>query len=70
MSDEKRIDIGRLMIEGTLIDEAMRKAVRDAVLLHKRLGDPIVGSRDGKIVWIPADEIEVDEDTTEGSSSG
>jgi hypothetical protein len=41
----------------------IRLAVREAVLDHKRTGDPIVVSgSDGKPVWIPADEIVVPED--------
>jgi hypothetical protein len=52
-------DISRLFREGTPIDEAMSAAVREAVLQHKRAGLPLVVWRDGKIVWIPADEIEL-----------
>ena len=52
-------DISRLFREGTPIDEAMSAAFRDAVLQHKRAGLPMVFWRDGKIVWIPADEIEL-----------
>ena len=37
----------------------MRKAIREAVLRHKLLGQPIVVSRDGKVIWIPPEEIEV-----------
>jgi hypothetical protein len=64
LSDKKAVDIGRLIREGTLVDEAIRKATRDALLNHKRLGDPVVGWKDGKVVWIPADQIEVDEEPT------
>jgi ABC-type Mn2+/Zn2+ transport system ATPase subunit len=42
----------------------IRKAIRDAMVMHKKLGDPVVGWKDGKVVWIPADQIEVDEDRT------
>ncbi len=38
---------------------AMRKAVREAVRRHKLLGYPIAVGRDGKVVWIPPEEIEV-----------
>jgi len=38
---------------------AMRKAVREAVLRHKLLGNPIAVGRDGKVVWIPPEQIEV-----------
>ena len=35
----------------------MRAAVREAVLAHKRAGNPIAEWRDGRVVWIPPEEI-------------
>jgi hypothetical protein len=52
-------DISRLFREGAPIDEAMSAAVRESVLRHKQLGQPLVVWRDGKTVLIPPDEIEV-----------
>jgi hypothetical protein len=40
----------------------MRRAVRAALIAHKRDGDPIVVWEDGHAVWIPADEIEIPEE--------
>ena len=40
--------------------DAMGKAVQNALRLHKLLGHPIVIWRDGKVVWIPPEEIELD----------
>jgi hypothetical protein len=51
--------IQELFIEGTPIDEALRDAVREALLRHKKLGNSIVVWREGRIVHVPADEIEV-----------
>jgi hypothetical protein len=45
------------------IQKALREAVQDAVRTHKLLGQPIVIWRDGKVVWVPPEEIEVDEPT-------
>jgi hypothetical protein len=59
-------DIEALMIEGTAIDQAISEGVRDALLFHKRMGNPIATWRDGKVVWIPPEEIEVDEQTPSG----
>lgn len=39
---------------------AMRAAVRDALLRHKRLGNPIAVWRDGRVVWLSPEEIPVD----------
>jgi hypothetical protein len=62
VSERKLVDIGRIIREGTLVDEAIRKATRDALLTHKKLGQPVVGWKDGQVVWIPADQIEVEEE--------
>jgi hypothetical protein len=42
-----------------LIEAAIRRGVRQALLRHKQAGVPIVVRRDGKLVEIPADEIEI-----------
>ena len=55
-------DVSRIFEEGTLIDDALREAVRKALLQHKRNGNPIATWRNGKVVWIPADQIQVDMD--------
>ena len=39
---------------------AMRRAVRAALLEHKRLGNPVAVWRDGRVVWLSPDEIPVD----------
>ncbi|MCZ7645123.1 MAG: hypothetical protein M5U26_07535 [Planctomycetota bacterium] len=41
---------------------AMRRAGREALLFHKKLGHPICIEKDGKVVWIPPEEIEVPEE--------
>ena len=56
-------DIGKIFKEGTLIDEALKEAVRKAMLQHKRNGNSVVTWRNGKVVWIPADRIEVGMET-------
>ena len=62
MSEKKAVDIERIIREGTLVDEAIRKAIRDAMLMHRKLGHPVVGWKDGKVVWVPADQIEVEDE--------
>jgi len=42
-------------------EEALRKAVAEAIAEHRRNGVPIAIWRDGKVVRIPADEIGVRE---------
>lgn len=41
--------------------EALKEAVSEVIADHKRTGDPIVIWRDGKVVKVPADRIEVRE---------
>jgi hypothetical protein len=49
------------------IEAALNEAVRDALLDHKRAGNPIAVWRDGKVVIIPANEIPVDDPLTNGA---
>ena len=46
-------------------EEALKKAVADTIADHKRTGDPIVVWRDGRVVKIPAEQIEIREPVTE-----
>jgi hypothetical protein len=43
-----------------LIEAALRRAVREALLDHKRAGNPVPVWRDGRVVWIAPEDIEVD----------
>ena len=49
----------RLAEETAEVEAAARRAARKALQDHKRTGDPIVVFQDGKVRWIPADEIRV-----------
>ena len=44
---------------------AIRQAVREALLDHKRAGNPVAIWRDGKSVVIPPEEIVVPDDDTD-----
>jgi hypothetical protein len=46
-------------------EEALRKAVAEAIAEHRRNGVPIAIWRNGKVVRIPADQIEVHEPQVE-----
>jgi hypothetical protein len=39
------------------ITEALRQGVREALRKHKLLGNSVVTWRDGKVVWVPPDQI-------------
>ena len=54
-------DSHRIFVEeGHLIDEALEKAAREAILQHKREGLPVVIYRDGKTVWVYAEELGIE----------
>lgn len=39
------------------IEKVLQRAVNHALLMHKRLGNPIAVWKDGKVVIIPPEEI-------------
>ncbi|MBA2333599.1 MAG: hypothetical protein H0V90_01540 [Blastocatellia bacterium] len=43
------------------IDQAFKKAVREALLKHKLAGNPVAVSRDGKVAILQPEEIVVNE---------
>jgi hypothetical protein len=50
----------RDFLEGTPIDEAIAQGVREARRIHKLLGNPIAEWRDGKVVIVQPEDIELD----------
>lgn len=61
-----RPDAKALFADGREIDAALAQAVREAILEHKRAGNPIAVWQDGRVVWIPPEEIVVDEPPASG----
>jgi len=47
---ERSNDIPRIL-------RALRQSVREALLDHKRARNPVAIWRDGRVVWIPPEEI-------------
>ncbi len=43
------------------IEAVLRRTVREALLMHKRAGNPIAVWKDGRVVLIPPEEIPVDQ---------
>ncbi len=57
-SGEISVRSRRLLVEhGELIDKAIHRAVRDALYLHKRAGNPVAIWRDDKVVLLQPEEI-------------
>ncbi len=57
MSRPPRRDIAKIFREGTLIDKALERAAREAMLAHKRAGVPLVVWKDGKVAHVDPDEF-------------
>ncbi len=58
MSADRTID--PRFLDHKAIEGAMRRAVQRAVWEHKQLGDPIYALKDGRMQWIPPEEIDVE----------
>lgn len=53
----------RLFIDhGRDIEKILQLAVREALIMHKRIGNPIATWKNGKVVIVPPDEIEIPAD--------
>ena len=50
---------------GKDVERALQRAVRQALLMHKRIGNPIAIWRDGRVVIIPPEEIVIPPDDSE-----
>jgi hypothetical protein len=64
MEETAKKDIGKLLDDREGMDRALARAVREAVLQHKREGNPVAIRRDGKVVWINPDEIELPDENS------
>jgi len=61
MNETNNQKIAEIFAEGNSIDQALNQAVQIAVWKHKVLGNSIAIWRDGKVVWIPPEEINLTE---------
>jgi len=62
MSDNKST-LDELFEDGRAIDEALKEAARDARRLHKALGNPMATWRNGQVVLVPPEDINIDDDS-------
>ena len=54
--------IDRAFAEGIPIDQGIEEGVQQALRRHKCAGNPIVLWQDGKMQWIAAEEIEIQDE--------
>jgi hypothetical protein len=57
-----RAELIRRFSDRSFLTSLIQKAVRDAVLEHKRAENPIAGSVDGKVVIFQPEDISVPEE--------
>jgi hypothetical protein len=65
MSSEIKLTKRLFIDHGKDIEKVLRLAVNDALLMHKRLGNPIATWKDGRVVIVPPEEIVIPTDVTE-----
>lgn len=49
-----------ILRDGTEVDRALARAVRRAIREHKEEGLPLAVWRDGRVVWVSAEELEAE----------
>jgi hypothetical protein len=70
MKVEPRFQTINLAEQAGAIELILQKAVRDALSIHKRLGNSIAIWKDGKVVIVPPEEIVVSPDPLDLGESG
>jgi hypothetical protein len=57
-------NVAEILKQGKAIEDAVRRGWRDAVVLHKKLGQPMVVWKDGEVVWVSPEELDPDLEST------
>ena len=65
MSNEIKLTKRLFIDHGKDIEKVLQRAVNHALLMHKRLGNPIATWKDGRVVIIPPEEIVIPPDESE-----
>jgi hypothetical protein len=53
------VPLGERLRDVRLIEQALVRAVREALRHHKQAGNPVAAWQDGRTVWIQPDDIQV-----------
>ncbi len=57
MNEQPPSSIAELLADDALINEAIARAVREAVLKHARAGQPVATWQNGQVIWMKPDEV-------------
>lgn len=55
--DDSEDSIQKILNDPEKVAQILQDGIRDALLKHKRAGNPVCESREEKVVWIPPEEI-------------
>ena len=55
-------DISEILKDNEKLMTAVNQAVHNTLRVHKLLGQPVVVWKDGKVVWVPPEEIEIQDE--------
>lgn len=69
MTKPTRPRIDELFDQITPIQAAVQAAAAEALRYHKLIGNPVADWRDGKVVIVPPDEIELPDDAAKAKRS-
>ena len=58
-------NVSKLFENPAVIEAALNRGVREALKAHKHAGRSIVVSRNGKVVHIPPDQIDISDNDTQ-----
>jgi hypothetical protein len=68
MSSEIKLTDRFFVDYGQAIEKVLQRAVNHALLMHKRLGNPIAVWEDGRVVIIPPEKIIISSALPEGEA--
>jgi hypothetical protein len=54
--------ISEVMNDPERVRKIIQAGINQALLEHKRLGNPVCGSKNGKVYWLEPEDIPINED--------
>lgn len=57
MKEHNRPSMGELLARPKELEAAVSHAIREATLMHARLGHPVATWKDGRVVWLQPREL-------------
>jgi hypothetical protein len=62
MNEPRETDLDLILTDRTLIEAALRRAVKEAVEHHRRAGNPVATWRNGRVEWVPPEHLPTSEE--------